>query len=128
MPIAGPFSQVTSARREKRRLGDLEAVVAAWLAERYEAQLQPNASILQVLAGGVTAPPVEPDYKSDALRKLWLMRTMQVFRRDRAYLLPNLDSPRSWADVVPWLNKLNEPLNRGILVMEGGRHHARCHA
>ena len=58
MPVDGPFSQVTLARHKKRRLGDLEAVVAASLAERYEAQLQTDGSILLVLAGGVTRPPV----------------------------------------------------------------------
>ena len=44
--------------------------MAASLAERYEAQLQLDGSILLVLAGGVTGLPVEPDYKSDALRIL----------------------------------------------------------
>ena len=128
MPVAGPFSQVTSARHRKRRLGDLEAVVATSLAECYEAQLQPDGSILLVFAGGVTGPPVEPDYKSDALRILWRMHSMQVPRRDMAYLLPDLDSPLSWADVVPWLNKLSEPTSRGILVTEGDvtMHGAMC--
>ena len=76
MPVARPLSQVTSARHHKRRLGALEAVGAASLAERYEAQLQPDGSILLVLTGGVTGPPVEPHYKSDALRILWRMRSM----------------------------------------------------
>ena len=44
---------------------------------------------------------------------------MQVSCLDMPYLLPNLDSPLSWADVVQWLNKLNEPSNHGILVTEG---------
>ena len=108
MPVASPFSQVTSARHQKRRLGDVEVVE-----ERYEAQLQPHGSILLMLAGGVTGPPVEPDYKADALCMPWRMRSMQVSRGNMAYLLPNLDSPLSWADVVPWVNKLSEPTSRG---------------
>ena len=81
-----------------------------------------------MLAGGVTGPPVEPDYKSDALRILWRMRSMQVSRRDMAYLLRDLDSPLSWADVVPWINKLSEPSSGGILVTEGDvtMHGAMC--
>ena len=128
MPVAGPVSQVTPARHQKRRLADLKAVVAALLAERYEVQLQLDGSILLVLAGGVTGPPVEPDYKSDALCILWRMRSMRVSRRDMAYLLPDLDSPLSWADVVPWLNKLSEPTSHGILVTEGvvTMHGAMC--
>ena len=62
MPVGGPFAHVTSALHQQPEIGDLEAVVAASLAERYEAQLQPYNSILLVLAGGVTGPPVEPDY------------------------------------------------------------------
>ena len=40
---------------------------------------------------------MELDYKSDALRILWRMRSMRVSRQDMAYLLPDLDSPLSWA-------------------------------
>ena len=36
-----------------------------------------------------------------------------------AYVLPDLDSPLSWEDVVPRLNKLSEPTTCGILVTEG---------
>ena len=82
--------------------------MAASLAERYEAQLQLDGSILLVLAGGVTRLPVEPGYKSD-----------EVSRRDLAYLLLDLDSPLSWADVVPWLNKLSDPSSCGIFVTIG---------
>ena len=42
--------------------------------------------------------------------------------------LPHLVRPLSWADVVPWLNKLSEPSSCGILVTEGNvtMHGALC--
>ena len=45
MPVAGPFSQVTSARHWKGRLCDLEAVVGASVAERYEASRRSFSSL-----------------------------------------------------------------------------------
>ena len=107
MQFAGLFSQVTSTGHLKWRLGDLDVVVAALLAERFEAQLQPDGSMLLLLTSGVT------------LRLLWRMRSMEVSRRDMAYLLLDLDRPLSWADVLPWLPKLSEPSSRGVLVKEG---------
>ena len=73
--------------------------MGASLATRYEAQLQSDGSILLVLAGALTGLPVESDCKSDALRIPWLMPRMQVPHRELAYLLPDLDSPLSWANV-----------------------------
>ena len=113
MPVASPFSQVTSARHEKRQVGDLEAMEAASLVERRETHLQPNGGKLPVLDGGVTGRLMEPDYKSAALRILWRMR------RNMAYLLPNLDSHLSWADAELWLKKHSEPSSCGVLVTEG---------
>ena len=53
--------------------------------------------------------------------------TFGVSYRDMAYLVPDLENALSWADVVPWLNKLSELASRGVPVMEDDGHRARCH-
>jgi hypothetical protein len=47
------------------------------------------------------------------------MRSSQMSRRDMAYLLPDLDSTVSWADVAPWLKHLSQPASRRVCILEG---------
>ena len=39
--------------------------------------------------------------------------------RDMAYLLPDLDSTVSWADVAPWLKHLGQSASRRVCILEG---------
>ena len=119
MPEKGPFSLVTSDRHITRRVGYLEAVVTAHLREPYRAEVQPDGSILLVVErSNAHRDDIIPDYKSEALRVLWRMRSMQISRRDMIYLLPDLDCSVSYADVAPWMTRLSEPASKPVTISE----------
>ena len=100
--------------------------MAASLAEPYEAQLQPDGSILMVLAGGVTRPLVEADYKSNALHILWWMRSMQVSRRKwRTFSHTLIAHYHGEMLCLGSTNLLSLPVV--YFGDGGGRHHAKCH-
>ena len=84
-------------------------------AERYEAHLQPDGAILVVLANTqLCGLPLERDNKSYALAYYGrCVVCMHILHRDMPYLLLDLNSVLSWADVVPWPNKLSAPAKRG---------------
>ena len=93
--------------------------MAASLCEEYRAELQPDGGILLVPEDYSRPTYTNPDIKSEALRVLWRMRSSQMSRRDMAYLLPDLDSTVSWADVAPWLKHLSQPASRRVCILEG---------
>ena len=93
--------------------------MVASLCEKYRAELQPDRSILQVPEDYSWPMDTNSDIKSEALRVLWRMRSSQILRRDMAYLLPDLDSTVSWADVVPWLKHLSQPASQRVCILEG---------
>ena len=74
--------------------------MAASLCEENRAELQPDGSILLVPEDYSRPTDTNPDIKSEALRELWRMRSSEMSRRDMAYLLRDLDSTVSWADVA----------------------------
>ena len=75
--------------------------------------MQPNGRILLVLERpNANRDDIIPDYKSAALRVLWRMRNTQLSCRDMIYLLPDLDSSVSRADVV--LTRLSEPASKPV--------------
>ena len=94
--------------------------MAASLCEEYRAEVQPDGSILLVPEDYSRPTDTNPDIKSEALRVLWRMRSShtQMSRRDMAYLLPDLDSTVSWADVAPWLKHLGQPASRRVRIFE----------
>ena len=56
-------------------------------------ELEADASILLVLEDAHAGQgDVIPNHNTEALRMLWLMRSMQISRRDMVYLLPDLES------------------------------------
>ena len=93
--------------------------MAASLCEQYQAELQPDGSIVLVPEDYSRPTDTNPDNKSEALRVLWRMRSSQMSHRDMAYLLPDLDSAVSWADVAPWLKHLSQPARRRVCILEG---------
>ena len=119
MPPKRPFSLLGTQRQRATRIEHLEAAVAASLCEEYRAELQPDGSILLVPEDYSRPMDTTPDIKSEALRVLWQMRSSQMSRRDMAYLLPDLDSTVSWADVAPWLKHLSQPASRRVCILEG---------
>ena len=116
---SGPFPCWEHTRQRATRIEHLEAAVAASLCEEYRAELQPDGSILLVPEDYSRPTDTTPDVKSEALRVLWRMRSSQMSRRDMAYLLPDLDSTVSWADVAPWLKHLSQPASRRVCILEG---------
>ena len=60
-----------------------------------------------------------PNIKSDALRVLGRMRSSQMLRRDVAYVLPDLDSIVSPADVASWLKHLSQLAGQRLDILEG---------
>ena len=119
MPPKRPFSLFGTQRERATRIEHLEAAVAASLCEEYRAELQPDGSILLVPEDYSRPTDTNPDIKLEALRVLWRMRSSEMSRRDMAYLLPNLDSTVSWADVAPWLKHLSQPASRRVCILEG---------
>ena len=119
MPPKRPFSVLGTQRQRATRIEHLEAAVAASLCEEYRAELQPDGSILLVPQDYSRPTDTTPDIKSEALRVLWRMRSSQMSRRDMAYLLPDLDSTVSWADVAPWLKHLSHLLAGGFVSLRG---------
>ena len=120
MPSKCPFSLLGTQRQRATRLEDLEAVVAASLCEQYQSELQPDGSILLVPEDYSRPTDTNPDNKSEALCVLWRMRSSEISRRDMAYLLPDLDSTVSWANVAPWLKHLSQPASQRVCILEGG--------
>ena len=66
--------------------------MAAPLCEQYQAELQPDGSIVLLLEDYSRATDANPDNKAEALCVLWRMRSSQMSRRNMAYLLPDMDS------------------------------------
>ena len=89
------------------------------LCEEYRAELQPDGSIVLVLEDYSRPTDTNPSKKSEALRVLWGMRSSQLSRRDMAYLLPDLDSTVSRANVAPWLKPLSQPASQRVCILEG---------
>ena len=94
--------------------------MAASLCEEYRAELQPDGSILLVPEDYSQPTDTNPNIKSEAFRVQWRMRSSQMSRRDMPYLLPDLDSTVSWADVAMWLKLLSQPASRRVCILEGG--------
>ena len=115
MPPKRPFALLGTQRQRATQMEHLEAVVAASLCEEYWAELQPDGSILLVPEGCSWPTDTNPV----TLRVLWRMRSSQMSRRDTAYLLPNLDSTVSWADVAPWLKHLSQTASQRVCILEG---------
>ena len=82
-------------------------------------QLQPDGNILLVPEDYSRPTDTNRDIKSEALHVLWRMRSSQISPRDMAYLLPDLDSSVSWADVAPWLKHLSQPASKRVCILEG---------
>ena len=119
MPEKGPFSLVTSDRHIRRRVGALEAIATAELCELYKDEVQPAGSILLVLErSNIHRDDTIRDYKSEALRDSWRMRTMQISRQEMIYLQPDLNCSVSWADVAAWLTRLSEPASKPVTILE----------
>ena len=93
--------------------------MVAFLCGEYRAELQPGGSIMLVPEDYSRPTETNPDNKSEALRVLWRMRSSQMSRRDMAYVLLDLDSTVSWADVAWWLKYLSQPASQRVCILEG---------
>ena len=91
----------------------------ASLCEQYQAEPQPDGSILLVPEDYIRPTDTNPDNRSEAVHVLCRMRSSQMSRREMAYLRPDLDSTVSWADVAPWLKHLSHPANQRVSILEG---------
>ena len=119
MPPKHPFSLLGTQRQRANRIEHWEAAVAASLCEEYRAEVQPDGSILLVPKDYSQPTDTNPDIRSEALRVLWRMRSSQMSRRDMAYVLPDLYSTVSWADVAPRLKHLSQAASRRVCILEG---------
>ena len=82
--------------------------------------MQPDGSILLALErSNAHRHDIILDYKSEARRVLWRMRSVPISRRDMIYLLPDLECFVSSADVAPWLTRLSEPASKPVTILEG---------
>ena len=92
--------------------------MAASLCEQYWAELQPASSILLVPGDYNRPTDTNPVNKSEGLRVLWRMRSSQLSRHNMAYLLPDLDSTVSWADVALWLKHVRQPASQRVCILD----------